>query len=1129
MNYNSYTFHSWLLVFAGLLLGFGGASRMLAQSTTGSIVGHITDPSKAMVAGAGVTAVNQDTGVAYRGESNSNGDFVIYSVPPGTYSVTVEKTGFDKATIRDVLLAIDQKQLLNFELKVGTISESVTVSTAATLLQTQSMETGEVINTQDIVDLPLVDRNFLNLTTLTAGVLPANGAVNSFSIAVNGQRGYANSIMVDGIEATTNRTQEITVTPGVDSVQEFKIITSAYSAEYGRAAGGVVTIQTKSGSNNFHGDAYEFFRPNFTAARPFGFRGAKQPNSTLKRHDYGGTFGGPIKRNKSFFFISYEHTKQEDAFTEQDATPPLGQIKVLPDGSVDLSRLVDPGAGTVIPIFNPYSPNPANPQQFPGNIIPANLVSKAGVNTLFNFFPQPNEPGTNHGWYNNFQVFSPVTFTGNIGDGRFDHDFSDKDRLSVVYHYGDSDQLTTDPYHGAIPVPGGGDADQANDEVLRNQQLSVSETHFFNSRMFNEARFGYTRLREDLFSLLNGHDYSTQFGLGNIHVPGFPATDAFPYIFLGTGYISGGSTFKPFLELDSNFQFSDNVTISSVGKHEFKFGGDFRRLNSHPDFSLFPTGFQFYQSFGFSATSNNFTAFYPNTFMFDGGVDLADLLLGIPEGVDIGLQLTHPHTQSWEMHYFFQDTYKLSPKTTLYAGIRYEFQAPYTDEHDGQANYDPATDSLLLAGRGGNSRALVNSRKNNFGPRLGIAHQFNPKTVLRAGYGFFYSPENDGREDILTKNFPFAVQTKFTNTFYAGPPFEYILDTGVPRVTDPQIPAGASSIPASSIQNGGLETTFYENPHIKTGYSQSYNLTLQRELGSNFSVEAAYVGSVSHDLSYQIGNINQVGSMKHVLTPFLGQIQALTSAGWGQYNSLQLKVTKRASRNLSFLATYTYGHNFDNGPAPFDVGHSGNNVPQNPLNLSQEVASADDDIRHNFVFSGLYRLPFGRGQRFFGNWGTVHELILGGWQLNGIFVSHTGTPFNVTYNNGNTDCPGTRPDRVAGQALSGPGTPEMYFNTAAFQPPAGTQGPMPDACAFGNVGRNLLYGPGLVNVDMSLFKEFQFKEAFRLQTRLEAFNATNTPHFSNPNSDLSTMSNFGEITHTNGKMRIIQLAAKFIF
>ncbi|MGB9404229.1 MAG: carboxypeptidase regulatory-like domain-containing protein [Candidatus Acidiferrales bacterium] len=1109
-----------------ILLAFCCARNVGAQATTGSVYGRVGDPSKAVVAGASVVAENQATGVTYSGETDSNGNFSIHELPPGSYTVTVTKPGFATTTINNVELAIDQKQLLNFDLQIGAVTTVTTVTGEPTMLQTQSAETGEVIGTHDILDLPLLGRQFLDLVTLTAGVLPANGAVSSFSVSINGQRGYANSIMIDGIEATTNRTNDITVTPGVDSVQEFKILTSAYSAEYGRAAGGVVSIQTKSGTNAFHGDAFEFFRPNFTAARPFSFGGVAEPASSLKQHNYGGTLGGPIRKNKAFFFVSFERTKSSTAYTELDGTPPLEMINVLPDGSVDLSHMVDPGSGTEIPIFNPASPNPADPLQFPGNVIPASMVSKAGFNTLFDFFPNPNLTGTNFGWFSNFQAYSPVTFTGNLGDARYDQEFSSKDHFSVVYHYGDSNQLTTDPYHGKTVVPGGGDADQANNEVLRNQELSVTETHVFNSRMLNEARFGYTRLREDLYSLLNGHDYSTEYGVGNVDVPSYPATEGYPYIYLGTGYITGGSTYKPYLELDSNFQFADNFTISSVGKHEFKFGADFRRLNSNPNFSLFPTGFQYYASYGFSATSNDFNAFYPNTYMFDGGSDIADLLLGIPESVDIGLQLTKPHTQSWEMHYYVQDDYKVSPKLTVNAGIRYEFQAPYTEASNGASNYDIATDSLLLAGRGGNSASLVNTRWNDFGPRLGIAYQIDSKTVIRAGYGFFYSPENDAREDILTKNYPFAIQAKYTNPFYTNGPYEYILDTGVPRDTNPPIPSGASSIPTTAIPNGSLETTFYEDPNMKTGYSQSYNVTLQRELASSFSVEVGYVGSVSHDLSYQIGNINQFGNISNYVTPNLGQIQTLDSAGWGEYSSLQIKVTKRASRNLSFLASYTYGHNIDNGPAPFDVGHVGANTPQDPYNLRGEVANADDDLRHNFVFSGLYRLPIGKGQRLFSNWGTVHELVLGGWQINGIFVSHTGTPLNVVFNGSNSNCAGVRPDLVPGQELRPPTVPGTYFNTAAFTAPAGSS---TDSCAFGDAGRNILNGPGFVNADLSLFKEFPIKEFAKLQTRLEAFNSTNSPHFANPQSDMGSPSNLGVITGTVGNMRIIQLAAKFIF
>lgn len=657
----------------------------------------------------------------------------------------------------------------------------------------------------------------------------------------------------------------------------------------------------------------------------------------------------------------------------------------------------------------------------------------------------------------------------------------------------------------------------------------MTETHIFSAHLVNEARFGYTRLKEDLFSLLNGHDYSTEYGWGNVFVPGLPETEGYPYIYLGSGYLTGGSTYKPFLELDRNYQGADNVSITSVGKHEFKFGADFRRLNSNPNFPIFPTGFPYFCCENYAATSG-YGPSGSNT-----GSDIADLLVGIPFADYIGLQLTNPHTHAWEMHYYFQDTYKVTPKLTVNGGIRYEYQAPYVEANNYYSNYDPTTDSLLLAGRGTNSAALINARTNDFGPRLGVAYQFTPKTVIRAGYGFFYSPENDAREDILTKNYPFATSNTYNNWpgFYEGnygAPYLYQAGIGIPRVTTPPIPPGASSIPAvDTILGGQLQNVYYENPNIKTGYSQSYNLTLERELGSNFTVEAGYVGSVSHDLSYEVGNLNQVGNMGSVVSPNVGKIQALESAGWGVYHSLQVKATKRASRNLSFLAAYTYAHNIDNGPAPFDLGHIGNNTPENPYDLHRETASADDDVRHNFTFSGLYRLPIGRGQRLFGNWGRAQELIMGGWQLNGIFVARSGIPYNVIWNSYNTNCAGDRPDLVPGANIHTPTVPNTFFNTMAFQAPAGSTGPMGNSCALGDAGRNLLYGSGFVNADVSLFKDFQLRESWKLQTRLEAFNASNSPHYDNPNSDFGNPSNVGQITGTYGNMRILQIAAKFIF
>jgi hypothetical protein len=1166
----------FLPILLGVLIQVN-SQNAAAQATTGSIVGSVTDPSKAVIQGAQIAAQNERTGVTYPGESDKQGNYSVYGLPPGPYSVVVKKDGFATATIKNVVIAIDQKQLVNFELKVGTTATEVIVTTAPTMLQTQSSETGEVIRSNDILDLPLLGRTFYQLTELTAGVV-SNNNMNSFGFQVNGQREYANSIQVDGVESTTNRTQDITVTPSVDAVEEFKVSTSAFSAEFGKSAGAEVSIQTKGGSNQWHGDLYEFFRPNFTTAKNYGFLGIKTPPSILKQHNYGGTFGGPIKRDKTFFFVSYEGTHENSAndgvfntlpgVCTPSVTVPNCQINVLADGSVDLSKLIDPlaghygvPAGQVIPIFDPavsFNSYGGLSQQFMGNgtqpnVIPASSVSKAGLNTVLNFFAQPNLPGTLNGWFNNYQFHYPTTFRQKQADARLDHNFSQKDRLSAVFHYNDSQILDWNIYYGHTVVPGADDTDFANNQNSAAQSYSISEMHLFSSRFLNEARFGYTRYSINQYSLLSGHDYSTQYGMGNVGLPGFQATNAYPYIQLYSGYFTGGSSYKPLLLQDHNLQFTDNLILSSIGKHELKFGGDFRRLNAFPFFTIFPTGYQYYGAYFSPSTSDSTFTHYPgpiccagfNPYAWfpNGGSDISDLLTGLPYVTYIGLQLTNPHTQSWEMNYYVQDVYKANPKLTLNYGVRYEYQAPYKDVNNNASNYVPnpagptQPGSFLLAGRGSNSAGLINSRWTNFSPRIGFAFQAHPTTVVRGGFGLFYTPENDGREDILARNYPFSNLKQYLNYYYFGPP-SYFDDTGVPRNTSLNIPPGASSISSASIPNGQgpLLTSYSINPNMKTGYSANYNVSVQQQLGADFAFDLAYVGSRGRRLSYLIGDINfnpasQFNNKipKEGLVDLnLGKIQDMTDVGLSGYNSLQAKLTKRVSHNLNFLATYTWSHSIDNGPSPFNLGQN-SNFPQSAYDLKAEVASSDTDVRHNFTFSGLYRLPVGRGQKFFGDGGKVSEFLLGGWQLNGILFLRSGTPVNVVSGASISTCPGIRPDLVGNPNGPPPpaaaGSPAYYFNVKAFSvAPFGTNG---QGCIPGTAGRNLVRGPAYQSLDASIFKEFGFAERYKLQTRLELFNATNTPHFGNPDGVL-TDGTFGQLT-APGHMRVVQLAAKFIF
>lgn len=1132
------TFHSSRLAIlsrvAVLLVVLLGFSRViLGQSSSGSIRGHVVDPSGAGVAGAKVAVRNQTTGVTQATETEGGGVYSVSHLIPGIYAVSASKDGFKTLTKSDLDLNLDQQIDLDLQLALGAVSDSVTVSAETPVLQTHSVDTGQVIESREITDLPLADRNFKDLFFLTAGVNHGSGG-NSDNLSVSGQREFSNSVVLNGVEVTSNRNNNTGVTPSVDALQEFKVVTSAYSAEFGRASGGVILLQTKSGTNDIHGDAYLFYRPKQTAAQDY----FSTTPSNLHHDNFGGTVGGPILRNKTFFFVSYEGNRLGSNDTFIDSVPPTNQITFLPNGDADLTKLVDPYTGNQVPIFDPlfYAQNFYSQQfctQEPGsatctpNIIPANRISAAGKAVLQNFFPAPLYPGIDNGWFNNSLYNSPYNYHGDNVDVRVDHTLTGKDQLAGEYHLARYNYTLGDPYGGQIPVVGGGGTDTGTNTHSQDQTFSIGETHTFSPQVVNEFRFGYINFSLSQLSLLNGQDTANQFHVGNVNLSGFPATTGFPYVYLGTGYTTGGSTYQPLTFLDRNYQFIDTVSVSK-GKHQFKFGGEFRKLTSHPYFSLFPTGYQYYASYGSSFTSDPTYSYYdPNAAFANGGADLADLLLGIPYTVNIGLQLTNPVTKSWELHGFFLDEWRLSTHFSLFCGVRYEYQNPYYEENNNYSNYDPKTNMILLAGRGGNSDALLNADKNNFAPRVGFAYQINSKTVLRAGYGVYYSPENDAREDVLTKNYPFSNQQLYFNNIYnyygAGGFPSYTLDTGVPRDTTVHIPSGASSIDPATIANSTSQSIYYVDPNLRTGYSQLYNITLQREVMPNMSLDIAYVGAQARKLPYAVGNIN----VNDAVSKQLGHIEAQYSEGNSSYNSLQVKVNKHYSNNLSFLLAYTYAKSIDNGPAPFDLGQN-HQAPQNPYDLGAEIADSNNDIRHNVTGSFDYGLPFGRNRRFLSNINHAEQYVLGGWHFTSIVTIHSGLPYNVVQNGNNPNFPGLRVDLVGNPNLSHPtvGPGGQYFNPAAFALPTCVK---PATECAGDLGRNAFDGPGFLDWDAALLKDFPLTERMKMQFRFETYNVTNTPSFANPNSDLTQRATFGKITSTYSTPRELQFALKLNF
>jgi hypothetical protein len=1138
----------------------------LGQATTGSILGSATDSTGAVIRGATIIATDEAKGVTFSAITDAVGNYTLLNLPPGMYSVKVTAPGFAGTEYTHAALLIDQHMTLNFSLKVGATSASVEVSEAPPVLQSSSAEVGTVIGGNDIVDLPLAGRNFYALTMLVPGVVTGSSSINALNLSVSGQRSYSNSVQMDGIETTTNRTQDVTVTPNVDSVDQFKVVTAAYNAEFGNAAGGVIAIQTKAGGNAFHGDAYEFFRPNFmTARQTIPGVNTPQPAPTLKQHNFGGTVGGPIKKDRSFFFVAYEGMRQHDAFSDVTSTIPFGPngindpnglFYIDGNGNANFSNLVDPyagrsgvgpdgnpypAAGTVDKIFDPVTDNAWWPTQFPNNVIPASRISPAGLNAMKNFFPQPNLPGIDNGWFRNYQAWAPTSNTTNQIDSRFDQVITSKDRLYAVYHWQANNILDEDQYYRHTVVPGAGDADQANKEDDGSQSISLTYDHIFTANSLNEFRFGYLYYHQHQYSLLNGTDYSTKFGFGNVAVPGYSATIGMPTIYMADGYLAGGSSYKPYQVQDNNYQFGDSYTWSGLPKHEFKFGADLRLLNSRPNFSFFPTGWQYYGSFGNAVTSAEaYWGYYydaagdwlapDNSYNWLGGSDIADLLLGLPLDTYMGLQLTNPHTRSSNLDFYAQDSYKITSKLTLNYGLRYEFQAPWTEANNNMSNFNLVSGNIDIAGRNGVSDGIIKSRTNDFSPRLGFAYMVSPKTVVRAGGAIFYSPENDGREDYLTKNAPFAEQESYSNWFTSSNTYQD--DAGVPRNTTVSIP-GAGFIQPKNLVNGSLETTYSMNPTMKTGTTGSFNLAVERQLSRTMALDVSYVGSISRHLSYSIGDINadpanggSGGNYDGLLTSYLGKIQYLTDTGLSKYNALQVKLTRQMSRNSSFLASYTYGHSLDNGAAPFDAGNN-NDLPQNPYNLKAEYATSDADVRHNFVFSGIYNLPFGKGQAFGSNWGSVANAVVGGWRFGGILTMHTGTPVNVILG----DDPKSALAGVRPNVTGSPNLPHSkrnvlaYFNTAAFSAPAVPSG---QSYAYGDAGRNLVTGPAFINVDASLSKEYSLENRWKVEIRAEAFNGTNSVHYTNPNGDFNSPT-FGQISSTMGDQRKAQLAAKFIF
>jgi hypothetical protein len=1107
------------------------------QATTGSISGRVADSSGSVIPGAKVSIHNLDNGLVTAAITDNSGEFTETALPPDHYSISVEKAGFALAKVSSFVLDIDQKARFNLTMKIDSVSTDVTVSDTEPVLQLQGAETGQVIDGREIADLPTLGRDFTTLLTLVPGVVKGAGG-NNLSFSVNGQREFSNSYQINGVEVT-GLNNDTNVRPSPDAIQEFKLVTSTYAPEFGRASGGAILIQTKAGTNNIHGSGIFLYRPTATAANN-NFAAAGSSPTTVQKN-YGVTIGGPLKKDKAFLFLAYEGFK--NSFSDSYLGETLvGQNEVSFDsaGDADLSQLIDPYTGIQDPIFDPYFfANNYYTYQFPGNIIPASDVSIAGKNIVQQLFPAPRGSAAGNP-YENFQTTEFYTQSSNVANLRTDYTFSQNNRLYLTYDAEQGTYNSTDPYAGAIPIKGGGGGDTGGLTAYENHAIALTYDHTFTQNLLNEARATYFLSPTTQKSLVDGTDLATKFGIQNANIPGFPTTYGFPQIQTGTGAVTGGSTYKPLTSREKVIGLMDSISYTR-GRHNIKVGYEYRNIDSHSDYSLFPVPYEYFGAAYSALTSDSTYCYYtyspcdnaygfynPSAFYGTGGAEIADILLGLPEAVFQGLQLKAPETKSNEHTVYGQDYWQITPRLNLTFGLRYEYVQPYVEASNNQSNFDLSTLMINIAGRGSNSRSLVNSNMADFMPRVGLAFQLNPTTVLRGGFGIFYSHENDSRDIILTENYPFYTEQSFSNNPYS---LNYQLSTGEPRQTTDPVPSSVASIDLTTVPDAKTQVVNSEPKNFPTAYSRNYNFTLQQQLDRSTSFELGFVGANSRDLTEKVGNYN----INAHLSSKLNQVQVIQPIGLSNYSSLQAKIDRKFNHGYSALIAYTWSHNLDNGPAPPNLGRS-TNYPQNPFDIAAEYSNSDIDVRNNFTAAQLIELPFGRGKRFLTHANKGTDLVLGGWQLNSITTLHSGIPFNVVSNTSNAVYPGLRPDLIGNPRISHP-TKDKWFNTSAFKVPAGQSNSTGAGMTLitGDAGRNILNGPGYTDEDVSLFKSLSLPHEMKFQVRVEAFNVLNTGRYGQPDGDLNhagTVSHpgsFGSITGGGGYQRIMQFGGRLTF
>jgi outer membrane receptor protein involved in Fe transport len=1089
----------WLVVALACLVG----SASWGQTETARLQGTVTDPSGAVVTGATVTATNTGTSRTATTQTDQKGYYVLAALPAGRYRVDVRQAGFDTIS-RELELQVSQEALADFQLAVGKSTQTVEVVAGEPVVDAVNSSLGEVIEGRQVTELPLNGRNFTQLATLAAGVNrgsptgAATGTQNNTetfrysesgggSLSVNGLPPQANNFLFDGIDNNETLVNTIIFFTNADALEEFRVLTNIAPAEYGRAGGGVISSTLKSGTNAFHGSAYWFHRDENLDSKFF-FDTTKP---VFARNQFGGTLGGPVIKDKVFFFLDYQGLRLNQPGQSAVGTVPTalmrqGNFSELLCGGAPTCPSTTGGISTPITITDPTTGLP-----FTGNIIPMDRQNTVGLAYL-NAFPTPNcSPTTDMrcGTILNNYVNSSVTREQwNDFDVRGDYLISAKDQIFARFSWGKDDNTET-PFLTTLPS-GFGTGTTFNHP----NGASIGWTHTFAADLLNEMHFGYVRTTYGYTPPYANTPICTQLGIPNCN--NSPNLGGIALIGGYNTQIEYTGDYGPYLVPQTSFDWNDAATWTHGG-HTFKFGGSVirRQLNLYRPI----------EGKGYFDLCGNGGAFSAT------GYEVSDLLAGFVCSYGDGVPFGTIGTRSWENGIFAQDDWRITKRLTLNLGLRWDvFTAP-VEVDNRQANFDISTGALLVAGMNGAGAALVNTNYNNFGPRLGFAYQLtnDGKTVVRGGVGVFYFVDRGGISNQLGQNPPFSgsasyqIQNGYYITLSGSLPCSPTCTMAELNSTTATaaLPTGASAFANLNLASPANISVIAQLPHNSTPQVTEWNLQVQRQIASNMSVSLAYVGDHGDNLpgyydsnQYEFDEANSTPGSR--LYPALGSISTYNAYGVSNYNSLQAQFERRMTKGWQMTASYTYEKATDNSCGAFDC-----QGPQDFRDLKIEKGLSNLDLPYRLVVSSLYELPIGKGKLIGGDWSRPLEIALGGWQINGIYTLQSGMPFDL--NVGGTE----RPD-VTGAVSVNPGNITNYINASGFAAPPATLYP-DNSLVFnrpGTAGRNILLGPGFSNLDFALFKNFHVSERVNVSFRVQFYNITNTPHFGQPNTQFGTYS-----------------------